>query len=58
MKLKKYRIVKDRYCGYEAQVWRFWFPFWCQMQFSNTHQTIEEAEEFIRKKGVVKHVEL
>ena len=59
MKLKRYRIVTDRYLGYECQVWRLWFPFWIQMGLTNTHRSIEDAEEYIRRgKGkLVKHVE-
>jgi hypothetical protein len=47
---KRYRIVTDRYCGYEAQVWRWWFPFWVQMSFLgpiNTFKSIEDARKFI-----------
>ena len=51
MRLKKYRIVRDRYLGYECQVWRLWFPFWVQMDFTNTHSTIENAKEFIMIKN-------
>lgn len=47
MKLKKYRIVRDGYCGYECQVWRLWFPFWVQMNFTNTHSTLEGAINYI-----------
>ena len=59
MKLKKYRIVRDNYLGYEAQIWRLWWPFWTEIKNNNTHQTIEEAERFIKgvKKEVVKYVE-
>ena len=46
---KKYRIVYDTYCGYECQVWRWWFPFWCEMGISNTHTDIESAKEYIKK---------
>lgn len=43
-----YRIVRDRWLGYEVQ-WRYWWmPFWVQASFSNTHSTIEKAEEFAR----------
>jgi hypothetical protein len=47
IKFKKYRIVKDNFNGYECQVWRLWFPFWVQMNFSNTHTSIEKAKCFI-----------
>jgi hypothetical protein len=53
MKLKKYRVVRDLYLGYECQIWRLWWPFWCQMGFTNTHRSLEEAKEYIRKRGEV-----
>jgi hypothetical protein len=49
MKLIKYRIVKDDYCGYECQVWRLWFPFWLQMNGVNTHISLESAIDYIKK---------
>ena len=46
----KYRIVKDDYCGFEAQHKRWWFPFYTQMgYFGNTHMSIEAAKRYIRK---------
>lgn len=58
MKIKRYRIVKDGYCGYECQVWRLWFPFWVQMGFCNTHVSVEDAEAYIEamRKPVVKYI--
>lgn len=53
----KYRIVRDDYAGYEAQVKLWYWPFWMQMGFSNTHRSIKEAEEFIQTGGIVKYVE-
>jgi hypothetical protein len=47
IKIVRYRIVKDRFLGYECQKWRLWHPFWIQMNFCNTHQTIEKAIDFI-----------
>ena len=49
MKTRKYRIVRDNYAGYECQIWRIWWPFWVQMGSSNTHGTLERAEEYIEK---------
>jgi len=43
----KYRIVTDRYLGYECQVWRWYWPFWSQMNFTNTHHSIEAAKKYI-----------
>jgi hypothetical protein len=47
MKIKKYRIIRDGYSGYEVQVWRIWFPFWIQCGITNTHHTIDEAKKAI-----------
>ena len=43
----RYRIVKDNYCGYEVQVWRWYFPFWKQLGFCNTHPSVEKARQYI-----------
>jgi hypothetical protein len=43
----KYRIVGDRYLGYECQIWRWYWPFWVQMGFTNTHSSIEDAKRYI-----------
>jgi len=59
MRLTKYRIVTDSYCGYEVQKWRIWFPFWIQCHSRgcvNTHVSVEKAKEFIewhKKNNVV-----
>lgn len=46
---KKYRIVRDRYNGYEAQ-WSYrWLPIWFQCFCCNSTSTIEKAEEVARK---------
>lgn len=47
VKTVKYRIVKDAYLGYECQIWRFWFPFWIEIGFTNTFRTLERAINFI-----------
>ncbi len=54
----RYRIVTDNYCGYEAQLWRWWWPFWVQLGGTNTHISVERAEAYIsrRIRRVVKHV--
>ena len=51
MKLRKYRIVRDNFCGYECQVWRLWFPFWVQMNLVNTHISLASAINYIEKCG-------
>ena len=43
----KYRIVTDNYDGFECQHKRWWFPFWIQINYSNTHRTLEKARNFI-----------
>ena len=46
----KYRIVDDSYHGYECQVWRWWWPFWAQMNFRNginTFNTLKDAIDFV-----------
>lgn len=58
----RYRIVRDKHAGYEAQLKKWWWPFWWQISagngfFVNTHRTVEDAEEFIKNHkvhGVVK----
>lgn len=45
--MAQYRIVHDKYCGYEAQARRWWWPLWWQIGFTNTHSSVESAEEFI-----------
>ena len=44
---KRYRIVKDNYCGYEVQVWRIWFPIWIESNYINTHSSLEKAKKHI-----------
>lgn len=41
-----YRIVTDKFCGYEVQAKRWWFPFWMQCDFKNTHVSIKDAEQW------------
>jgi hypothetical protein len=48
----KFRVVTDKYCGFECQVKRWWFPFWIQMGGSNTHATLDRAKNYIEK-GIV-----
>jgi len=56
MKLVKYRIVRDCWLGYEVQVWKLWFPFWVQLDFSNTFSSIEKAEAYVKKRNEVKYL--
>jgi len=52
--MKNYRIIKDSFLGYEAQVRYSWFPFiWFQMGdffWINTWPTPEYAKQFIQQK--------
>ena len=43
---KRYRIVRDKYAGYEVQCWRIWLPIWLQCGLTNTHSTIERARKY------------
>lgn len=43
----RYRIVTDKFCGYEAQFRWWWMPFYMEMGFTNTHTTVERARSFI-----------
>lgn len=64
----KYRVVEDRYCGFEAQVRFWWFPFiWCQISHTgtglgaNTSSTLERSSDLCRihaGKGAVYKVEV
>jgi len=53
------RIVRDRYLGYEVQVWRWWFPFWIQAGDVNTFSSVESAEKWAVgvQKPVVKYLD-
>ena len=49
---RKYRIVTDRYLGFEVQKKVWYFPFWFQIRckrgfFLNTNRTIEDSEKLI-----------
>ena len=47
---KKYRIVTDCYLGYEVQYRLWYFPFWQQCGFTNTHSSFDEAKEYMNQK--------
>jgi hypothetical protein len=46
--MAEFRIVRDRFCGYEVQIRRWWWPFWVQAGWVNSHTSIEKAEEWAR----------
>ena len=64
----KYRVVKDRYCGFEAQIKFWWFPFiWWQISSTgrgigiNTNSTITRASDLCRlhaARGAIYKVEV
>lgn len=60
----KYRIVKNRgmYLKnfYTVQIKRWWLPFWYDCEFSDIHDTIEDARMYIadhKNNNVVEVVE-
>lgn len=57
--MTEYRIVTDRFNGFEVQLRRWWWPFWQQANFSNTHTSVEKAEAWARvyaRGSVVKYL--
>ena len=42
---RQYRIVRDNYCGYEAQFRTWYLPFWRMVDGCNTSATIEAARK-------------
>jgi hypothetical protein len=56
--MAEYRICTDSWLGYEVQVRRWWWPFWVQADFSNTHPSIERAELWAERhaQGCVKYL--
>lgn len=47
----KYRVVADCYNGFECQKKRWWFPFWTQMNLTNSHSSMEAAKAYIENDG-------
>ena len=49
---RQYRIVTDSYAGFEVQKRLWYYPFWFEINdknsFTNTHSSIEKAEELIK----------
>ena len=49
----QYRIVTDKFCGFEVQKRLWYYPFWFQIRSVdgyciNTHHTIQQAEKLIK----------
>jgi hypothetical protein len=55
----RYRVIRDKYSGFEAQVMHWWFPlYWFQINYCNTSRTLEMAKNFIEiHKGIVVYSE-
>jgi len=53
MEYKKYRIVADDFAGYECQCWRLWWPFWIEMNGTNTHSSLDAAKKYIEKYSTI-----
>ena len=47
----RYRVVRDHYAGYEAQIKRWWFPFWLMIGV-NTHGTEEAATRYCERHAI------
>lgn len=47
MAKKQYRIVTDKFLGYEVQYSYWWLPFYIQLGWANTYSTISKAKEHI-----------
>lgn len=45
----RYRVVTDRYAGFTAQYRRWWWPFWSECFWVNTHPTLEQAIRMVEK---------
>lgn len=43
----RWAIIGDTYLGYQVYYKPWYFPFWMQHGFTNTHRSIEKAEEYI-----------
>jgi len=50
---RRYRIVTDRFNGYEVQYKPWWWPFWIQCSNgtnpTNTHHSLDDARAFAAK---------
>lgn len=47
MKYKKYRVIRDNFSGYEAQVRYWFFPFWLECFGTNTTSSLEGSKKVI-----------
>jgi hypothetical protein len=44
----RYRIVTDRWNGFEVQEWCWWWPFW-RMPILNTSASVEDAKAWLSR---------
>ena len=60
---RQYRIVTDKFAGYEVQKRLWYYPFWfqikgCNGSMINTSENIQQAEELIeidkKKRKIIK----
>ena len=56
--MSKYRIIEYHHHGYKVQIFRWWWPFWIEADFVNTHYTIEDALEFAKHHATRKPIYL
>lgn len=47
--MAEYRVVEDNFAGFEVQARRWWWPFWLECDFCNTHPTVEAAERWAER---------
>lgn len=47
----QYRVVRDSYSGFEVQHRRWFWPFWFQTNYCNTHHSLEDAERFAKARA-------
>jgi hypothetical protein len=52
-KIIKYRIIRDNYGGFEVQKWKWYFPFWLQLDYVNTNLSVEQAIRRIENDMIV-----
>lgn len=43
----RYRIVTDKYAGYEVQTKYWWWPWWVSPR-TNTHSTVDDARKYAK----------
>lgn len=57
MAKRKYRIVTDNYCGFEAQIKLRILPIWREIYYVNSSSSIEQARKLIEyhKQGLSKY---